>query len=301
MNAIIREYQEGDVQRISKFYMNLFEKGIKSNNLKCAWECFSKHPCFPDFRPEEFGIWEENGEIVGIVNLESPWNSTVYIDLDPLYWEIYGDMIDYAEKHFAGINETGKKYLNVRTLKTNNLLHEILKLKNYIESPNDSVIAYSLCDNSILPQIIPKGFQIKTLEEVYNFDKLNTLFWSAFKYDGEPPAYYDDVNPSIKHAWLEYQRDICTVILAPDGSYAAFCGMWFDEDSFEVFLEPSATNEKYRNLGLGKTCVYSSLKKCKEIGAKYVYVEPDNSALGFYKKIGFKDKVREEIIWKKTL
>ena len=94
MNAIIREYQEGDVQRISKFYLNLFEKGNKSNNLKCDWECFSKHPCFPGFRPEEFGIWEKNGEIVGIVNLESPWNGAVYIDLDPLYWEMYGEMID---------------------------------------------------------------------------------------------------------------------------------------------------------------------------------------------------------------
>jgi N-acetylglutamate synthase-like GNAT family acetyltransferase len=301
MNAIIREYKEGDIERISKFYVNLFEKGIISNNLKCAWECFSKHPCFPDFRPEEFGIWEENGKIVGVVNLESPWNGTVLIDLDPFYWEIYGDMIDYAEKHFAGIDEMGKKYLNIITLKTSKLLHEALRSKKYIESPNDGVIAYSLCDSSILPQIMPKGFQIKSLDEVYNFDKLNTLLWKAFNYEGEPPAYYDNVNPLIKHAWLEYQRDICTVILAPDGSYAAFCGMWFDEDSFEVFLEPLATNEKYRNLGLGKACVYSSLKKCKEMGAKYVYVAPDNSSFGFYKNIGFKDKVREEIIWKKSL
>ena len=301
MNAVIREYQEGDIQRISKFYLNLFEKGIKSNGLKCAWECFSKHPCFSDFRPEEFGIWEANGEIVGIVILESPWNGTVFIDLEPLYWEIYGDIIDYAERHFSGTDEMGKKYLNVRTLKTNKALHEILKLREYTEAPNDSVVAYSLCDSLILSQTIEKGFQIKSLEEVYDFNKLNILLWNAFDYEGDPPDYYDDVNPLIKHAWLEYQRDICTVILAPDDSYAAFCGMWFDEDTLEVFLEPLVTDEKYRNLGLAKACVYSSLQKCKEIGAKYVYAEPDNSALGFYKKIGFRDKVREEIIWKKLL
>lgn len=75
--------------------------------------------------------------------------------------------------------------------------------------------------------------------------------------------------------------------------------MWFDEDNHEAYLEPLATLKKYRNLGLAKACVYASLRKCKEIGVMYAYVDPDEEAYDFYKKIGFVTKVRAGSNWKR--
>lgn len=300
MRAIQRKYQLGDVHKISQFYSKLAKNNCESNYLKCAWECFSKHPCFPEFRPEEFGIWEDNGEIVGVVCLESPWNGAVHFDIAPQYAKIYSEVIQYAEDHFAGISKDGGKYLTTDVLSSNIELQDALVLRNYQKSPVAYANAYFLSDPIPNPPI-PKGFRIKSLEEVYNFEKLNTLLWKAFEYKGEPPAYDSDVKLSIKHAWLEYRRGICAVVIAPDGSYASFCGMWFDEDNHEVYLEPLATSKEYRNLGLAKACAYAALRKCKELGAIYAYVEPDEEAYDFYKKIGFVTKVREGSLWKTYL
>lgn len=300
MRAIRRKYKEGDIHRISQFYSKLAKNNYESNYLKCAWECFSKHPCFPEFRPEEFGIWEDNGEIVGVVCLESPWNGVVYFDLLSQYSEMYDEMMQYAEEYFAGISKDGRKYLTTHVLSSNKELQEALALKGYQKSQVGYADAYSLSQPIPNPPI-PKEFEIKSLEEVYNFNKLNALLWKAFDYEGEPPAYDADVKLSIKHAWLEYRHDICTVVIAPDGSYASFCGMWLDEDNHEVYLEPLATSKEYRNLGLAKACVYEALRKCKDLGAIYAYVEPDEEPYDFYKKIGFVTEVREGSCWKKWL
>lgn len=298
MRPIRRKYQDGDVSKISEFYGKLAKNNCQSNNLKCAWECFSKHPCFPEFHPEEFGVWENNGEVIGVVCLESPWNGAVFFDHFPQYQEICDEMIQYAEEHFAGTSKDGGKYLRTNVLSSNKRLQEALALRGYEKSPEAYANAYSLYD-SIPNAPVPEGFTIKSLEEVYDFDKLNRLLWKAFDYEGEPPAYDSDVKLSIKHAWLEYRRDICSAVIAPDGSYASFCGMWFDEENQEVYLEPLATSKEYRNLGLAKACVYAALKSCKELGAIYAYVDPDEEAYDFYKKIGFVTKVREGSQWKR--
>lgn len=299
MIASKRKYKERDIEKISEFYGKIAKNNCESNNLKCAWECFSKHPCFIEFRPEEFGIWENNGEMVGVVMLESPWNGAVCIDLLPQYNEIYDEIIEYAEEHFIGVRRNGDRYLTTHVLTSNNGLQQALTMRGYEKGEIEYVDAYDL-SQEIPRTLLPEGFAIKSLDEVYDFDKLNLLLWKGFGYEGEPPAYdAENVKLSIKHAWLEYKRDLCNVILAPDGTYASFCGIWFDDDNKEAYLEPLATAKEYRNLGLAKCCVYEALKKCEALGTKYVYVEPDDEPYEFYKKIGFTAKVREGRQWTK--
>jgi hypothetical protein len=50
---------------------------------------------------------------------------------------------------------------------------------------------------------LSEGFALNSLEDVYSFKKLNDLLWRAFHYEGEAPAYEDDVYLPIKHAWLD--------------------------------------------------------------------------------------------------
>lgn len=40
---------------------------------------------------------------------------------------------------------------------------------------------------------------------------------------------------AMRRKYLE--GDICSVVTATDGSYVSFCGMWFDEDNHEAYLE----------------------------------------------------------------
>ncbi|OPZ84653.1 MAG: Acetyltransferase (GNAT) family protein [Firmicutes bacterium ADurb.Bin419] len=238
------------------------------------------------FQPEKFGIWEKDSKIIGIVRLESPWVGGVIIDVNPDYFELFNDMIHYAEETFSGMDDNGDKYLNVY-LRDSDKLQVSLEGKGYRKGIEGRMLAFPL--NETIPVIeIPTGFRLKSLEEIYDFNKLNSLLWRAFDYEGEPPSYEDDVYLPIKHAWLDYKRDICVVVEAPDLSYASFCGVWFDEYTKSAYIEPLATAQRYRGMGLAKACIYESMKKCKAIGAKIIYVEPDIDAVEWYKKIGFK-------------
>ncbi len=282
-----RLFKDNDIERISKFFGFLEERNIELyGGRKVEWDCFSKHPCFQMFHPEKIGIWENKDEIIGIVRLESPWDGGVMIDINPEYLEIYRDMICYAEETFAGIDEDGNKFLNI--YRVSDKPQENLEKKGYNKEEGGRMLSFSLIEPIPIAET-PEGFRLEPLKNAYSFEKLNNLLWKALDYEGEPPSYEDDVYLPIKHAWLDYRQDICVVAEAPNYSYGSFCGMWYDIDTKAAFIEPLATAQKYRNMGLAKACIYESMKKCKEFGAKVVYVEPDEEALEWYKKIGFKE------------
>ncbi len=282
-----RLFKDGDIQEISRFLGDIENANMElSNSRKVVWDCFSKHPCFQMFQPEKIGIWEKDSEIIGVVRLESPWVGGVIIDLNPYCFEAFNGMINYAEEIFSGTDDNGEKYLNIY-LRDSDKLQITMAKKGYCKGEEGRMLAFSL-NETITNMGIPTGFRLKSLEEIYDFDKLNSLLWRAFDYEGEPPSYNDDVYLPIKHAWLDYNRDICVVAEAPDLSYASFCGVWFDEYTKSAFIEPLVTAQRYRGMGLAKACVYESMKKCKAIGAEIIYVEPDIDVVEWYKKIGFK-------------
>lgn len=288
MGISFRLFKDGDITKISDFFRNIDKTDTDlGSGQKIIWDCFTRHPCFEMFHPEQIAIWENENKIVGIVRLESPWYGGVIIDVNPEYFELHTDMIQYAEKTYAGIGDNGDKYLNVYVRDTDKLKVS-LSANGYTKGKQGRMLAFSLND-SIPDTAIREGFQIKSLEEVYDFKKLNDLLWKSFEYEGEPPGHEDDVYLPIKHAWLDYRRNICTVAEAEDNSYAAFCGMWFDKDTSSAFIEPLATCKRNRNLGLAKACIYESMKKCRSLGADIAFVEPDEEALDFYERIGFKE------------
>lgn len=76
--------------------------------------------------------------------------------------------------------------------------------------------------------------------------------------------------------------------------------MWFDKDTKSAFIEPLATAQIHRKLGLARACIYESMKKCKEIGARVVFVEPDEKPFEWYKKIGF-NQAYKSYCWEKQI
>ncbi|MCL6603987.1 MAG: GNAT family N-acetyltransferase [Paenibacillus sp.] len=295
MGITFRTFKDGDIEKISKA---LGKSKYEFNNIgKVTWDCFSKHPCFEMFHPEKIGIWEDDGDIIGRVSLDSPWYGDAIIYVNPEYAGLCPDLLQYAESTFAGTDDNGKRYLNIGA-NEGDVLQASLEANGYTKGDEGRTLVYSLSE-SIQDVPIPVGFEIKSLQEVYNFKKLNDLLWRAFNYEGEPPAYDDDVYLPIKHAWLDYRQEICSVAVAPDGSYASFCGMWFDSDTKAAFIEPLVTAEKYRQQGLAKACIYESMKKCKELGADIIFVAPDEEPYRWYKSIGFK-QISKSYCWSKS-
>jgi len=81
-----------------------------------------------------------------------------------------------------------------------------------------------------------------------------------------------------------FRFDLTTVVKAPTGNYAVYCGMWYDDKNQYAYVEPVATDPDYRRRGLGKATVLESLRRCGLLGAEVAYVWSDTP---FYRSMEF--------------
>lgn len=293
MTTLFRKYNDRDQMKICEFFETLHDYDSSAyGNLKVMWECMLQYPSYPLFHHEENGIWEAGDKIVGVVHLSGPWLGEVNIDVHPNYVELYEEMLRYAEKRFAGTNREGVRYIRTSSESTVSKFSEVLEQQDYIKCGDGKLYVRDVSVDMEVPDI-SKKFRIESLDKVYNFNKLNRLLWKALNYAGEPPAYDDDVYLPIKQAWFDYQRENCTVILAPDGSYAGFCGLWFDKETQAAYVEPLVRDDIYKGQGIGNTLIYHTLLKCRMLHANSVFVAPTKEMISFYQKAGFEHKSNE--------
>lgn len=280
------------------YFLEQMNSDCEYNTSRIVWEWLRNAPCFEMFQLDKLGLWYEGNKMVAALQLLNPWPGFVKVDNRSNSEKLLLDIIKYAEETFSDFKDN-IKYLNVFVSESEDNLKKVLSKQGYELSPNSyGTLQYPL--HKEIPQtILPDGFTIKTLSEVYDFDQLSKLIWEGFDYKGDVPKIDDEVYLPIKHAWLKYNRDICSVVLAPDGSYASFCGFWYEPKTQTGYLEPMATSKGYRKLGLGKSCIYHSLRILQSYGCKRVFVDPDEEPYPYYCKIGF-EKIDNTQCYKKV-
>lgn len=294
MTTLFRKYNDRDQMKICSFFETLHDYDSSAfGNLNVMWECMLQYPSYPLFHHEENGIWEVGDKIVGIVHLSGPWLGEVSIEVHPDYTEIYEEMLVYAEKRFAGTNREGKRYIRTSAERSLQKVCDVLEAHGYSYCGEGRLYELDVSKKQNRPEL-SNQFQVKSLQEVYNFNQLNRLLWKALNYSGEPPAYDDDVYLPIKHAWFDYQKENCTVILNEDGTYAGFCGLWFDRKTKAAYIEPLVRDSRYRNMGIGYYLIHESLKKCRKLEANTIYTVCDKNSVNFYKRAGFQHKANQD-------
>ena len=72
MTVTLRHYESPtDYAKISKFLIDNFQPGnVDGNWLEPAWEYMHGHPALQPEHLDKIGIWEEDGEVVAVVNYE---------------------------------------------------------------------------------------------------------------------------------------------------------------------------------------------------------------------------------------
>lgn len=73
--------------------------------------------------------------------------------------------------------------------------------------------------------------------------------------------------------------------VAPDGNFAAYCGILYDPEAGYAVIEPVETDPKYRKMGLGKAVVLEGIRRAGKLGAKTALV---GSSQQFYYSIGLR-------------
>jgi predicted N-acetyltransferase YhbS len=130
---------------------------------------------------------------------------------------------------------------------------------------------------------LPAGFELKSLAEDNDLQKVHRVLWRGFDHGDEPD---DDIEGRrFMQSAPNFNRDLNIVVQAPDGNFVSYCGMWYEPVHRVAYVEPVATDPDFRGKGLGRAAVLEGMRRCAELGATVAYV---GSTMPFYLSLGFR-------------
>ena len=99
-----------------------------------------------------------------------------------------------------------------------------------------------------------------------------------------------------------YRPDLDLIAIAPDGTYAAYCIVWFDSDSEIGVFEPVGCHADHRQRGLASAVMVEGMGRARNLGARTVAVIAHGGVAAsnrLYESLGFQ-LVGEIHMWSKT-
>ena len=133
---------------------------------------------------------------------------------------------------------------------------------------------------------LPEGYRLQSLADENDLHKINCVLWRGFNHPGPPP---EEEIPGREFGQQapNFRKDLVTVVVAPNGDYVSYSGMWHLKENKVAYVEPVATDPDFRRMGLGRAVVLESVRKAAAEGAEIAWVgsgQPFYSAIGFEKK-----------------
>jgi mycothiol synthase len=287
-----REFHgEEDYQRVRELLMESYAITQRLHNWELArWDSFrfGAH-----WREEIEGtrhweadvhLWETDaGQLVAVVNPEG--RGDVFLQIHPRYRHLEGEMLDWAEAHHQALKpaDADPWPLNLFVYQYDKERAALLARRGYRNQGPDSVSRSCSLDGEI-PQVeLPGGYAIRYPrgEDQGDLERQATVINRVF-------------NANLTRDAVHVLRQVPThcedlVVVAPDGTFAAFCSIWFDEFNRTGAFEPVGTHPDHRRRGLAKAVMCEGLRRLKELGATVAFVGTgyDAPANRLYESVGF--------------
>jgi len=283
-----RQYEYlADYGRVSEFLVAHYQPGNADGNwLQPTWEYMHFHPLLDSSSLGKIGIWEADGEIAAVAHYE--WHlGEAFFEFHPDYRHLRTIMLDYAEANLTGKSRRdGRKYLCAFVNDYDTEFQCLVESRGYERYPDGKRPLYRYDIPDRFPAIsLPAGFRLTSLAEECDWAKVHRVLWRGFDHGDNVPMNEEEYESRRKmFDTPTARRDLKIAVVAPDGDFAAFCGMFYEPQHRFALVEPVATDPIYRRLGLGRAAVLEGIRRCSLPGATVVYVGSDQQ---FYRSIGF--------------
>jgi GNAT superfamily N-acetyltransferase len=271
-----------DFYRVWEFLVRINQEKVGDEGF--LWGRWEWMFCLRRYQDQEnlsrIGIWEEDQLIVALATYE---NGLGYV------WPIFAPGYEYLfENVLNHAWENMQKDGSVKVLidDRNESMQTAAARKGFFPTQEKENNAYIPLVEEDITYTLPQGYKVVSLTEEYDLSKYHQVLWKGFNHEGEPE---EPVELQLEGRRAELSGPHCNTnikiaVKAPDGSFVAFCGMWYEPGMDYALVEPVATVPAYRKMGMGKAAVLEGVKRCKELGAKRAYV---GSSQQFYYNIGF--------------
>lgn len=256
------------------------------------WEWIFSLPYMDKSRLGSIGLWEEGDRIVAMATYEDDPGSAYFI-VDPAYMHLKKEILEYAEKNLA-VDGKIKALINDTDVPFQKTAQQ-MGFTATAEKEGNSVLDISM---ERLSYELPEGFSITSLRENHDILQYNRVLWRGFNHDGDPPETEEQIEERrISLSGPHSDLDLKIAVVAPEGKFVSYCGMWYEAGTDYCLVEPVATDPDYRRMGCGRAAVLEGIKRCAALGATKAYVGSDQQ---FYYSIGFRP-LPQYTFWEKKL
>ncbi len=285
MSAAFRNYTNvagitDDYFKVRKFLLNL---GYSEFSY-ARWDWMATHGYLDKTAIGNIGIWEENGEIVGIATFDTR-PGTAFCLTNPDHQGLKEEMLRYAE-----VNLSTPEGFEIVIPDTDHDFQSIAASLGYVASQGKEPDSVFYIGETSLDFELPEGFQITTLKENFDLLEYRRVLWKGFNHELNGEGLFsfsseDELNAREEMLRPNVDLDFKIAVVSPEGNFVSYCGMWYDPTGGFALVEPVATDPDYRRLGLGKAAVLEGIRRVGQRGAKIAFV---GSSQQFYYSIGFR-------------
>jgi GNAT superfamily N-acetyltransferase len=300
---MMRPYADADFLKIRDFLVTTYGHFRRSYNWTIERWNFSisvarvMNGLSKEDWASQIGIWEDGGEILGVVNAEGENDGEAFFQLanESLPDALLDEMFGFCEARMGKV-EDGKRTINLFVPSDDARLEALAEargLARYSWVDHDGVLDVG-GDFSVA---LPRGYTFADGTSVTPEEK-GSAHARAFGYAGEPvyPARAVDAFGQMTRT-PDYRADLDLSVRAPDGEVASFATMWYDARNCIGILEPVGTIPDHRRLGLGRAAIYHLVNLVRREGAMRIHVGSDQV---FYQRLGFKIRPKYSL-WRRVI
>jgi mycothiol synthase len=157
--------------------------------------------------------------------------------------------------------------------------------------------SYAL-DGPLAEPQLPEGYTLRHIEGPADLEQRVAVHRDAFA-----PSRMTIAKHQRAMRAPTYRQDLDLVVVAPDGTFAAFTIIWFDAANRFGLFEPVGCHSSHQRRGLGTAILREGMRRIKALGGHTAYVNgwrDDSAGSRLYDATGFQE-VDRIYAWDKAL
>lgn len=235
-------------------------------------------------------LWETvAGQLAGYVLSEG---GDAHLQVHPDYRHMEGEMLDWAIEHLTAPTDDGPR-LEAYAYEYDVLRQRLLAERGFEKTAYWGMIRHMRLGEQTLAQpAVAEGYTLRRTrpQDLADCQRMADLLNAAFRRDFHNAAEYHNfcrLAPS-------FHPDLDLVAVAPDGTFAAYVGVPFDETNRRGIFEPVCTHPDHQRKGLAGALMQEALLRLRAIGAADATVDTGDMvpANRFYDSMGFTEAYR---------
>jgi ribosomal protein S18 acetylase RimI-like enzyme len=246
-------------------------------------------------------LWETgDGKLLGYALSEGTGNAHLQVHPDHRYLE--DEMIAWSEANLAApARAGGSKVLFIYANEYDAYRQRLLAAHGFQQTEDWGMIRHMRFGQQPLRQpVVYEGYTVRTtrsadLDDCQRLaDLLNAAFRRSF-HNAEEYYNFCRLAPC-------FHQDLDLVAVAPDGTFAAYVGVPYDETNRRGIFEPVCTHPDHQRKGLAKALMQEGLLRLKARGAVDVTVDTGDMtpANQLYDSLGFTEAYKG-YSWQKVI